>query len=178
VAAPRTSPILPVQVDSAKVVTLLTGDKVQVAPAGGGRSSVRFVPADPAASGYETRTVGKDLYVVPDSAAKLVLSGKVDEALFNVSGLIRQGYDDASTDRIPVITTYKPTARLAQQAVPAGATRTRSLPSVGAAALRTDKDQARETWRALTSTSAPAGRDLDKIWLDAKVKKTLDQSVP
>ena len=81
------------------------GDKVQVAPAGGGRSSVRFVPADPAASGYETRTVGKDLYVVPDSAARLALCGKVDEAVFNVSGLIRHGFEDSSTDRIPVITT-------------------------------------------------------------------------
>jgi hypothetical protein len=64
-------------------------------------------------AGYETRTVGKDLYVVPDSAARLVNSGKVDQALFNVSGLIRQGYDDASTSQIPVIATYQPTARAA-----------------------------------------------------------------
>ena len=46
----------------------------------------------------------------------------MDQALFNVSGLIRQGYDDASTSQIPVIATYKPTARAAQQAVPAGET--------------------------------------------------------
>ncbi len=173
------APTLPVQVESAKVVTLLTGDKVQVTPAGEGRSSVRFLPVDPAATGYQSRTVGKDLYVVPDSAAKLVQRGRVDEALFNISALVRQGFDDASTDRIPVITTYKPTARAAtQQAVPAGSTRTRALSSVGAAALRTDKEHARETWRALTGAGEAAGRELDKIWLDAKVKKTLDQSVP
>lgn len=166
-------PTLPVQVDAEKVVTLLTGDKVQVSPAGSGRSNVRFVPADPAQAGYETRTVGKDLYVVPDSAAKLVNNGKVDQALFNVSGLIRQGYDDASTSQIPVIATYKPTARAAQQAVPAGSTRTRTLSSVGAAALRTDKTRARETWQTLST-----GRDVQKLWLDAKVHKTLDQSVP
>jgi hypothetical protein len=59
-------PTLPVQVDSTKVVTLLTGDKVQVTPAGSGRSSVRFVPADSAHAGYETRTAGKDLYAHPD----------------------------------------------------------------------------------------------------------------
>ena len=146
-------PTLPVQVDSAKVVTLLTGDKVQVTPAGSGRSSVRFVPADSAHAGYETRTVGKDLYVVPDSAARLVNSGKVDQALFNVSGLIRQGYDDASTSQIPVIATYKPTARAAQQAVPAGSTRTRTLSSVGASALRTDKAHARDTWQSLSDRS-------------------------
>jgi len=170
---------LPAQVDSTKVVTLLTGDKVQVTPAGGDRATVRFIPVDPAAAGYATRTVGKDLYVVPDTAARLVQRGTVDQALFNVSALVRQGFDDASTDRIPVITTYKPTARaVAQQPVPAGATRTRSLPSVGAAALRTEKTRAQETWRALTSTADPAGRELDKIWLDAKVTKTLDQSVP
>ncbi|MGW1345170.1 S8 family peptidase [Kribbella sp. NPDC002412] len=170
-AEPR--PTLPVQVDTEKVVTLLTGDKVQVTPAGTGRSSVRFVPADPARVGYETRTVGKDLYVVPDSAARLVNNGKVDQALFNVSGLIRQGYDDASTSEIPVIATYKPTARAAQQAVPAGSTRTRTLASVGAAALRTDKARAHETWQTLST-----GRDVQKLWLDAKVRKTLDQSVP
>jgi subtilisin family serine protease len=171
--APGPRPTLPVPVDEAKVVTLLTGDKVQVNPAGSGRSRVRFVPADPAQSGYETRTVGKDLYVVPDSAAKLVNNGKVDQALFNVSGLIRQGYDDASTSQIPVIATYKPTARAAQQPVPAGSTRTRTLPSVGAAALRTDKTRARETWQSLST-----GREVQKLWLDAKVHKTLDQSVP
>ncbi|WP_433159530.1 S8 family serine peptidase [Kribbella sp. CA-247076] len=166
-------PTLPVQVAADKVVTLLTGDKVQVSPAGAGRSSVRFFPADPDRSGYETRTVGKDLYVVPDSAARLVNNGKVDQALFNVSGLIRQGYDDASTSHIPVIADYKPTARAAQQAVPAGSTRTRTLSSVGAAALRTDKARARETWQTLST-----GRDVQKLWLDAKVRKTLDQSVP
>ncbi|WP_344215941.1 S8 family serine peptidase [Kribbella sancticallisti] len=179
VAAGQPKPTLPVQVDSAKVVTLLTGDKVQLTPAGEDRSSVRFLPADPAAAGYATRTVGKDLYVVPDSAAKLVHRGQVDEALFNVSALVRQGFDDASTDRIPVIATYKPTARSAtQQVVPSGSTRTRALPSVGAAALRTEKNRARDTWKALTSPSDPAGREVDKIWLDAKVRKTLDQSVP
>ncbi|TCO32788.1 subtilase family protein [Kribbella steppae] len=171
--AAEARPTLPVQVDAEKVVTLLTGDKVQVSPAGTGRSNVRFVPADPAQAGYETRTVGKDLYVVPDSAAKLVNNGKVDQALFNVSGLIRQGYDDVSTSQIPVIATYKPTARAAQQAVPAGSTRTRMLSSVGAAALRTDKARARETWQTLST-----GRDVQKLWLDAKVRKTLDQSVP
>ncbi|MEV5967899.1 S8 family serine peptidase [Kribbella sp. NPDC051952] len=170
---PTSQPTLPVQVDSAKVVTLLTGDKVQVSPAGSGRSNVRFVPADEAHAGYETRTVGKDLYVVPDSAARFVNNGKVDQALFNVSGLIRQGYDDASTDQLPVITTYKPTARAAQQAVPAGSTRVRTLSSVGASALRTDKARAHDTWQALST-----GRDVQKIWLDAKVYKTLDQSVP
>ena len=166
-------PTLPVQVGTAKVVTLLTGDKVQLTPAGAGRSTVRFDPVDPAQAGYETRTVGKDLYVVPDSVARLLNSGKVDQALFNVSGLIRQGYDDTSTSQIPVIATYKPTARAAQQAVPAGSTRTRTLSSVGAAALRTDKAHAHDTWQSLST-----GRDVQKLWLDAKVSKTLDESVP
>jgi subtilisin family serine protease len=172
-AAVGVRPTLPVQVDEAKTITLLTGDKVQLTPAGEGRSSVRFLPVDEAQAGYETRTVGKDTYVVPDSAAKLVQRGKVDKALFNVSSLVRQGYDDASMQGIPVIATYQPTRSLAQQAVPAGSTRTRTLSSVGAAALRTDKEHAQETWRALTAQS-----EVDKIWLDAKVTKTLDQSVP
>lgn len=172
-ATAAAAPSLPVQIDGSKSVTLITGDKVQVTPAGSGRSNVRFFPTDAAHSGYETRTVGKDLYVVPDSAARLVNSGKVDQALFNVSGLIRQGYDDSSTSQIPVIATYKPTARVAQQAVPSGSTRTRTLPSAGAAAFKTDKTRAHDTWQALST-----GRDVQKVWLDMKVHKTLDQSVP
>jgi hypothetical protein len=74
-AAPP-KPSLPVQVDGTKSVTLITGDKVQVSPAGSGRSNVRFFPSNAADSGYETRTVGKDLYVVPDSAARLVTSAR------------------------------------------------------------------------------------------------------
>lgn len=44
-------PSLPVQVDGTKNVTLITGDKVQVSPAGSGRSNVRFFPAEAADSG-------------------------------------------------------------------------------------------------------------------------------
>ncbi len=65
----------PVQADGAKIVTLLTGDKVQVTPAGPAGAAFASFPIDPAQAGYETRTVGKDLYVVPDSAAKLVNNG-------------------------------------------------------------------------------------------------------
>jgi len=39
-------------------------------------------------------------------AAEAIAAGKVDEELFNVTGLVTMGYDDASTDTVPVIARY------------------------------------------------------------------------
>ena len=165
--------------DEARTVTLLTGDVVHVMPGADGRFQTRYAPADPSSPGAETRTIGKDVYVVPDAAAEAVASGRVDLALFNISGLLRQGYDDAGAKAIPVITTYDATTRaVAAEPVPAGATRTRALPSAGAVALKADKTRARDAWRALTSESDPAGKNVRKVWLDARVRSTLDESVP
>ncbi|MGW3661350.1 peptidase, partial [Streptomyces sp. NPDC005151] len=79
-------------------VTLVTGDKVLVSTDSSGAASVTALPReDGTVPLVQTRQSGKDLYVYPDTAVNALAADMVDEELFNVTGLIRQGYDDAST---------------------------------------------------------------------------------
>ena len=81
---------------SPKTVTLITGDKVLVSGAGTNAPVVTVLPReDGSVPTVETRRVGKDVYVYPADAADALPSGKVDEELFNVTGLVAMGYDDA-----------------------------------------------------------------------------------
>ncbi|MEV7872558.1 1,4-dihydropyridine esterase, partial [Streptomyces sp. NPDC088124] len=89
VSGPKTRPAR----GAGPVVTLITGDQVHT-DAGGRVTRVR------GAEGREgvrmsVRRVGKDTYAVPSDAAKLVAEGRLDRRLFNVTGLIRDKYDDA-----------------------------------------------------------------------------------
>ncbi len=90
-----------------------------------------------------------------------------------MSGLIRQGYDDASTRPDPGHRDLPSDSPVRPAGVPPDPPARRALTSVGAAALRTDKDP-----RPRHLESLSTGRDVQKLWLDAKVTKTLDQSVP
>jgi hypothetical protein len=78
-------------------VTLITGDLVTVT---GGQLSVRPVNGE---AGFDRLTRNGDQYVIPGDAAGLIAAGKLDLELFNVTGLIRQGYDDARTDSVPLL---------------------------------------------------------------------------
>jgi len=95
----------PVTPSSSHRVTLITGDVVTVSPVAGGGSTVSVDLADPRSS-YRTQTVGDDLYVIPDAALPYLASHRLDRALFDVTGLIAQGYDDASTKTLPLIARY------------------------------------------------------------------------
>ena len=64
---------------------------------------------------------GDDLYVLPDEALPLISAHEVDKELFNVTSQIEMGYDDASTDEVPLIATYLPTrVRAASPRAPHG----------------------------------------------------------
>ncbi|MER7473727.1 peptidase S8, partial [Micromonospora sp. NPDC000018] len=82
-------------------VTLLTGDRVTVTGAGAsvrpgpGREKIRFL----------TRREQGRLSVVPQDAVALIQAGRVDRRLFDVTGLIEAGYDDARRDDLPVLVT-------------------------------------------------------------------------
>jgi hypothetical protein len=52
---------------------------------------------------FERFTRRGDRYVVPSEAGPLVQSGKLDLELFNVTGLVRQGYDDARSSILPLL---------------------------------------------------------------------------
>ncbi|MFF2014128.1 S8 family serine peptidase [Streptomyces sp. NPDC058195] len=160
-------------------VTLVTGDKVQVTTDAAGRSSAAVLPReDGTRPTVQTYQRGKDLYVFPDDAVRAIAEGKADEQLFNVTGLIRQGYDDAHTGTLPLIATYRDGVDVAKSAPPAprGSERGLSLPAVDGVALRTGKKTAAAFWRDVTDTRSRAASALKKLWLDGKTEATLDRS--
>ncbi|MEV7850809.1 S8 family serine peptidase [Streptomyces sp. NPDC088183] len=160
-------------------VTLITGDKVLVTTDTSGRSSAAVLPREDGAQPIvQTFQMGKDLYVYPEDASRAIAEGKVDEQLFNVTGLIRQGYDDTHTDALPLIATYRNGVNVAGSApaAPRGAERGLSLPAVDGVALKADKDTAATFWQDVTHTRSRSASTLKKLWLDGKVKATLDRS--
>ncbi|MFB6712011.1 MULTISPECIES: S8 family serine peptidase [unclassified Streptomyces] len=158
-------------------VTLVTGDKVLVSKDSSGAASVTALPReDGTVPLVQTRQSGKDLYVYPDTAVDALAAGTVDEELFNVTGLIRQGYDDASTKSLPLIAVYgKGTARSAP-ATPRGAKRGLALDAIDGVALKADKEKAADFWSDVTNTRSRSASGLKKLWLDRKVQATLDKS--
>lgn len=125
----------------------------------------------------ETRRVRDEVYVYPASAAKALAADRVDEELFNVTGLVRMGYDDTTSKTLPVIARY--TGSVTARSVlttPKGAAKGRTLPSVDGVVNVADKSKAAEFFADVTSTSTAAGAKVKKVWLDRKVSATLDRS--
>ncbi|MFE6996361.1 S8 family serine peptidase [Microbacterium sp. NPDC057659] len=160
-------------------ITLLTGDVVHIAEAGG----ITTVDVDTVipGAGWQKIQAGDDLLVVPDAAMPFLAADSIDQDLFNVTKLIADGYDDASVDAIPLIVEQNPKQRSAP--VP-GLELGKALPSVKGSAASTEKDAAEQTWQALTTSKARAAKPgqlaggITKVHLDGKVAATLDSSVP
>ncbi|MGW2996813.1 S8 family serine peptidase, partial [Streptomyces sp. NPDC001193] len=160
-------------------VTLVTGDRILVSTDPAGRTAATAMPREDGSQPLvQTRQNGKDLYVYPESAVKALAAGTVDQELFNVTGLIRQGYDDARAKKLPLIAVYEGAADLARSAPPAprGAERSLVLGSIGAVALTADKQQAAAFWADVTDTRSRAAGGLKKLWLDGKVQANLERS--
>ncbi|WP_439423108.1 S8 family serine peptidase [Saccharothrix sp. HUAS TT10] len=139
------------------VVTLVTGDQVRLRAGradvrpGRGREDVRFL---------QHRDEHGDLHVVPADAAAAVRSGLLDGRLFDVTGLVRAGYDDLSTPVTPLIVTSTGPAVAGGQ----------PLPSIGGFAVEAAKGAA--FWPGARAAG------VDRVWLDGPVRATLDRSVP
>ncbi|MFE7424063.1 S8 family serine peptidase [Streptomyces sp. NPDC057545] len=160
-------------------VTLVTGDKVLVTTDTSGRSSAAVLPREDGEQPIvQTFQMGQDLYVYPEDALQAISEGKVDKQLFNVTGLIRQGYDDTRTGTLPLIATYRNGVNVVVGAPPAprGAERGLSLPAVGGVALKADKDTAATFWQDITNTRSRSASTLKKLWLDGRVEAALDRS--
>ncbi|MER6999071.1 S8 family serine peptidase [Streptomyces sp. NPDC000410] len=161
----------------AVTVTLVTGDRVLVRGAGTASPAAAALPReDGTVPLLQTRQSGKDLYVYPEGATGALAAGRVDEELFNVTGLIRQGYDDAHTTSLPLIAVYGTDVARTAPAVPRGARRSLVLESVRGVALQADKKQAAGFWADVTAPRSRAAAGLTKLWLDRKVQATLDRS--
>ncbi|MBE1877622.1 S8 family serine peptidase [Myceligenerans pegani] len=168
-------------------MTLLTGDVVTVRTATDGSvtATVRPGPGREHMAFFQQRE-GDHLYVIPRDVAPLV-PGRLDRALFDVTGLVEAGYDDASRDSLPVIVqtaaaaaaTAEGTAAVAgadtagspddsaRVAAPAkhdwassGITPDMELESVGAVADVLPKGRATKLLDALAPAGEPAGTDV------------------
>ncbi|MEV6235444.1 S8 family serine peptidase [Lentzea sp. NPDC051838] len=134
-------------------VTLVTGDRVAVRDGravsvvrGPGRERIRFV----------SETHDGRSSVIPEDALGLVASGQVDRRLFDVTGLIEAGYDDARRNTTPVLVTK-----------PAGVLSARQISGTDLTAAQAPKTT--EGWQALLQGGG-------KVWLDGIRRISLDQS--
>lgn len=165
--------------DGSSVVTLVNGDRILVTSDGKDRAGASALPgADGTVPLIQTRQSGKDLYVYPEGAVHAIADGKVDEELFNVTGLVRQGYDDAHAKKLPLIAVYDTSVDVTRSlpATPRGAERGLVLEPVDGVALKADKKKAADFWADVTSPKSRSASGLKKLWLDAKVRATLDKS--
>ncbi|WP_018680499.1 S8 family serine peptidase [Actinokineospora enzanensis] len=145
-----------------RAVTLLTGDRVvvdtlghrQIQP-GPNRGNAMF-------SLYEQNG---HHFVVPVEALTPINEGRVDERLFDIDGLLADGYDDAHSATLPVIVTYQP--GIAPVAL-AGVASSRNLAAVNGSAIEARRDGS--AW------SAVANPGVRKVWLDGVRKPLLDKS--
>ncbi|MEU6798563.1 S8 family serine peptidase [Nonomuraea wenchangensis] len=170
------------------VVTLITGDKVQLTQTVPGKYRVEPAPGTRQGGGrinLFTQFTPDGVYVLPDDAVPAIQSGLLDKRLFDVKYLAENGYADDATKHLPVIVQYpggQPEAEVKRSAaaIPAGEP-TRTLESIHAAALDVTKGEAGTFWeavRAQQSTAKSLRGGIAKIWLDAKVKADLETSVP
>jgi subtilisin family serine protease len=161
-------------------VTLVTGDRV-VLP-GGDIQRARVDPAD----GRENITFHVDriddrLQVIPVDAMPHIATGSLDRRLFDVTGLIEAGYDDADRDTVPLIVTSNDRMRAASSPfADAGAAVTRDLPAVNGVAAEVAKADASAFWESIASQDAGEATTLadsaTRIWLDGVRTPMLDRS--
>ncbi|MFF4130598.1 S8 family serine peptidase [Streptomyces mirabilis] len=166
-------------------VRLITGDRVTVTTDGDGK---RIAAVEPGSGrrGILFRTVEQDgdLTVLPSDAQDLVSAGRLDRQLFNVSALIKQKYDAAHTDTLPLIigrpagvpaAAVHRLTTLTEDHAPA-----RTLHSIDAQAVRISDDDLGRFWKQLAPApnrvSAAGVAATPRIWLDGRVDATLDRS--
>ncbi|GIG02984.1 S8 family serine peptidase [Catellatospora citrea] len=185
-AGVETSPVLPA--GRTYTVTLLTGDVVTVHT---GTARCPVVSVKPAGiGGVQRRSCGPDghVRVIPGQVAGLI-GATLDESLFDVTGLIQQGYDDTRTKDLPLI------VRTAGSGAPGASARSAdpltarlrrptALPSIGAVAGWQSKAAGPELLRDLSASrpaapaqarTAPAAA---KVWLDRRVRTTAAAPTP
>jgi subtilisin family serine protease len=143
-------------------VTLVTGDQVTLGGAHGVR--VRAAQGREQVGFYARKDERGDTHVIPGDAIALLSKGKLDPRLFDVTALVKAGYDDASRGTLPLIVDYAgPTPRGT-----AGVEASRELPAIGSAAVAVRRSA--DFWAT--------ARDAEHVWLDGPVRMSLDHSVP
>jgi hypothetical protein len=149
-------------------VSLITGDTVLLGSAGSkrvtpvsgrGREGTRFV----------IRQDHDHLYVIPDDALSLVSQGKLDQRLFDVALLDKEGY--GTRGELPLIVQGGQGVRSL-----AGTRDVQPLSVIDGAALRVATGDT-TFWRSVAGAGRLTG-GVAKVWLDGKLHLQLDRSVP
>ncbi|MEU4391658.1 S8 family serine peptidase [Kribbella sp. NPDC023855] len=153
-------------------ITLVTGDVAELTITQGGQRSARLVDG----GNYYLGDFENELTLVPVAAYPLLTEGRLDSRLFNLTKLVAQGYDDASTKNLPLLLT-SPTSTLKAPEAPVAATKRLTLASVGTTAVTVRKDQAKNFWNGIKgNTLRGSSSGVGKIWLDGRTHATLDRS--
>ncbi|WEH27179.1 S8 family serine peptidase [Streptomyces sp. AM 3-1-1] len=168
-------------------VTLVTGDRVTLTALPGGKQTVTVDRAPGATGTVRTEEVNGHVRVVPAEAEPYLAQGKLDPRLFDVTELVAQGLagkGGKAPAPLPLIVTgtaAKARSRTAPT-TPAGTSRVRALPSIGATAVTARKPAA--LWESLTghartsgtTRSFSASTGVGKVWLDARVEADMAES--
>jgi subtilisin family serine protease len=160
-------------------VTLISGDRVRLTRTADGQPIAQVLAGvDGTVTDYETLRDGDNLYVFPATAARALAADLVDRELFNVTGLVNQGFDDAHADALRVIAQYDEGSRKvsATMPVPTGASGSTALSSVNSLSYAVDKSDIEAAWSELTDAGSDAGSGLARIWLDRPLTATLADS--
>jgi len=176
------------------VVTLITGDKVQLSRSETGKYRVETAPGT-REPGHRvnlfTQFTPAGVFVLPDDAVSAIQAGLLDKRLFDVKYLAEHGYADDVAKQTPVIVQYpkdqgEASVKRSAAAIPASEP-TQTLESIHASALSIAKAETGAFWEAVRerrnterglATPGTLRGGIAKIWLDAKVKADLDVSVP
>ena len=163
-------------------VTLVTGDTVSVN--GTGRVTGVRRGEGRGHIGFSVRRFGGHTYVVPLDATRLLGGGRLDRRLFDVTQLVKDGYDDAHRGRLPLIVSYRGgsgTQSGAKRALAAAdAEVERVLPAIRGEALTAEKPDVGDVWRALTDpvaddSAVATAAGIDRVWLDGRVRAAQDE---
>ncbi|WP_261384016.1 S8 family serine peptidase [Streptomyces sp. T12] len=122
------------------------------------------------------------LSVIPSDAASGIMSGQLDSQLFDITALLKQEYDQRHVEALPLIVSHsdldapvvKRLKGLAEQD-----TSPRRLDSINAVSFKVEDSDLGAFWNRLTADGSQTGarsQDRVQVWLDRRVRTTLDRS--
>jgi subtilisin family serine protease len=152
-----------------RTITLISGDRLQVAP--DGRSAHRLPGSGREKVALVSRISDGHLSVLPEDAIALLNADRLDPRLFDVTGLLDAGYDDTRGD-LPLIITGA--ERGAVGAAAGGPVK--DLEPIDGSAVRVSTARIATMWAGLTTGGLRSG--YRKVWLDGAARISTDVSVP
>jgi len=157
------------------VCTLITGDVLHVTRLKDGRY---IIAAASNKRAFQMISLNSDTYVIPADVERFI-NRHLDMQLFNIDYLVENGYCDAKMTTLPVIIEYtkNPGKMHAKINTAPGLLKKREFKTVNASSAAVKKGDANEFARATFHTEGGL-EGVEKIWLDRKVKLSLDESVP